>query len=175
MQLGIACITLLLGFLPVDASPVSQPKSLDSRADLCENYRFMSLGQLEVQNSISKEFRVLRLNKPMSATDSLNGYHPGYWLPGTIKKKGFYEFDRDAELANIPRDTDFYLALCDPGEEMGKCFNIPGKFQVPSPGKKQWVAKVTVSRLCTMFDCLTDVRTEAECYVDRPMRDAWYP
>ncbi|KAM5384561.1 hypothetical protein ACJZ2D_001306 [Fusarium nematophilum] len=169
--------TLLLGASQaVNGLPASEPASLEPRASLCSNYKFMSLGQLEVDSNVAKRFFISWRASPLSATEQLDGKYPGFQrLSGTVPSKGFREFDRDNELVDIPRDTDFYLIICDERMEMASCLPISGKFQIPSVGKKQWVAMIRPERVCHKFDCLTDARTTAQCTVDRPMRDAWYP
>ncbi|KAI6318096.1 hypothetical protein MCOR34_003747 [Pyricularia oryzae] len=160
--------TALGVFAPVLAAPMlsEMPTSAKNGAmlakrDTCANYRFMSLGQLDVQNdvllwAVSVNYSYDRIN--------WTRINPG----DDILVGGSRTFTRGNQLKLIQRDRNFYINMCN--VITGSCVVSPGVFQIPSAGKQQWVASVLVK---SVWD--GGIETQPFCEVGAQLPNATNP
>ncbi|KAK3387832.1 hypothetical protein B0H63DRAFT_509545 [Podospora didyma] len=146
------------------AEPVSAVENIFKRdGEDCASPRYMALGQVEFHNRAAI-VAVLKYSYDRQTWNKVGGVQGPQVYSG-----GNYEYDRDAELRNIIRDTDFWLEVCD--FAFNGCWPVGTQetnFRIPSSGS-EWVASIT-------FDVESHLSTgKAKCIVDRQMQDAWYP
>ncbi|TLD18487.1 hypothetical protein PspLS_10321 [Pyricularia sp. CBS 133598] len=131
-----------------------------AKRDTCANYRFMSLGQLDVKNDVLWA---------MSVNYSYDGINWTRINPGDdILVGGSRMFTRGDQLKLIQRDRNFYINMCN--VITGSCVVSPGVFQIPSAGKQQWVASVIVK---TVWD--GGITSQPFCEVGAQLPNATNP
>ncbi|TLD07320.1 hypothetical protein PgNI_11098 [Pyricularia grisea] len=131
-----------------------------AKRDTCANYRFMSLGQLDVENDVLWA---------MSINYSYDGINWTRINPGDdILVGGSRTFTRGDQLKLVQRDRNFYINMCN--VLTGSCVVSPGVFQIPSAGKQQWVASILVK---SVWD--GGIQTQPFCEVGAQLPDATNP